>query len=151
MRSAGHLAGEEHFAKRKILTQSMTVMSILTRRLNVPLVNTHWRLKIISSEELHCPTEALAFAVMCYIFLNVLMLLRLNGGLHFWSFFGGLGYEVVLVVLLMYLPTSIFCLDKLLFFLYFSCIDCSSAFWIVLQCTRISLCHVKVSKQAVTY
>jgi hypothetical protein len=50
--------------------------------LNVPLANTHWRLKIILSVELHCPTEALAVAVLCYI-LIVLMLTSLNGGLHF--------------------------------------------------------------------
>lgn len=59
MRSATLLAGEDASMKRKILTQSMTVMSISTRRLSEPLVNTRWRLKIILSEELHCLTKVL--------------------------------------------------------------------------------------------
>lgn len=87
MRNAGHLAGEEHFVKRKMSTRLMTAMSISTRRLNGPLVNTHWRLKIISSEELHCPTEALAFAVVRCILIVILMLESLNGGLHSLEFF----------------------------------------------------------------
>jgi len=58
-RSASHLAGEDGFTKRRISTQSMTVMSISTRRLSEPLVNTRWRLKIILSEELHCLTKVM--------------------------------------------------------------------------------------------
>jgi hypothetical protein len=36
--------------------------------LNVPLANTHWRLKIILSVELHCPTEVLQCCVIFSLF-----------------------------------------------------------------------------------
>lgn len=74
-RSASHLAGEEGFTKRRISTQSMTVMSISTRKSSEPLGNTRWRLKIILSEELHYLTKVMWWNKNCSKILN--------GGLHF--------------------------------------------------------------------